>query len=348
MNIISRTKKIPDGACWLCVADLHLHHLPAWRLDWCYDFADDLIDYLETTDLRLVLLGDVLELKDKVDARVANILIYILGHAPNLCVWVTGQHDSFTPGQATFYELSALPKVKICDDKTLHIPVGGGPDVWFVPFARSRERYRELLGNVPDGDAVFTHLPIAEALRGFGAEVPEDAITVADFERFAWVYSGDIHKHNRFKNFEYIGATSQRDWRDEGVAGCVGVVTIDGKLTRVPVAHPIHRRITKQTELKKISKAPEILKVDGIDVSDAQLDALRSRTNVIEVAWVPPPIEALVKKHGIEDAGERDPKLLIAEYLDSITLPDGHVSKKDLSDYATTDVMGALGYADTD
>ena len=344
MNIISRTKKIPDGARWLCVADLHLHHLPDWRLDWCYDFADDLIAYLDQTSLELILLGDVLEVKDKVDARIANILLYIITNTSSEVYWITGQHDSYKPGQATFYELGSLDHVHVIDDNVF----ARGDDVYLVPFARDRERYRVMLNAVPDGAHVFTHIPIAEALRGFGAELPEDAITVDDFKRFAWVYSGDIHKHNRFKNFEYIGATSQRDWRDEGVAGCVGIVTEDGKLTRVPVAHPIHRRITKQAELKKISKAPEILKVDGIDISDAGLDALRSRTNVIEVAWIPPPIEALVKRHGIEDAGERDPKLLIAEYLDSITLPDGHVSKKDLHAYATTDVMGALGYADTD
>ena len=344
MNIISRTKKIPDGARWLCVADLHLHHLPAWRLDWCYDFADDLIAYLDATSLELVLLGDVLEVKDKVDSRIANILLYIITNTSSEVYWLTGQHDSYKPGQATYYELGSLDHVHVIDEKVF----ARSDDVYLVPFARDRERYREMLNEVPATAGVFTHIPIAEALRGFGAELPEDAITVADFKRFEWVYSGDIHKHNRFKNFEYIGATSQRDWRDEGVAGCVGVVTGDGKLTRIPVAHPVHRRITKQTELKKISKAPEILKVDGLDVSDAQLDSLRSRTNVIEVAWIPPPIESLVKKHGIEDAGERDPKLLIAEYLDSITLPDGHVSKKDLRDYATNDVMGALGYADTD
>lgn len=346
--IISRTKKIPTDACWLCVADLHLHHLPSWRLDWCYDFADDLIAYLDETKLRLVLLGDVLELKDKVDARVANILIYILGNAPNLCVWLTGQHDSYIPGQATFYELGTFPKVKICDDKTLHIPVGGGPDVWFVPFARDRARYRELLGNVPDGDCVFTHIPIGEALRGFGAEVPEDVITVDDFKRFSWVYSGDIHKHARFQNFEYIGATSQRDWRDEGVVGCVGVVTTDGKLTRIPVAHPLHRRIKTQAELKRTSKAPEILKVDGLDIGDEALAAVRGRNNVIEVEWVPPPVELLVKKHGVDDAGEQDPKQLIDDYLAEVTIPDGHVSKKTLREYAVGEVLRTLGHADTD
>jgi len=344
LNIISRTKKIPDGARWLCVADLHLHHLPTWRLDWCYDFADDLIHYLDETNLELILLGDVLELKDKVDARIANMLIYILANCSSEVYWLTGQHDSFRPGQATFYELGSLDHVHVVDEKVF----ARGDDVYLVPFARDRAAYRDMLQSLPDGAGVFTHIPIAEALRGFGAELPEDAIDVADFNRFDWVYSGDIHKHNRFKNFEYIGATSQRDWRDEGVAGCVGIVTDDGKLTRIPVAHPVHRRIAKQTELKKISKAPEILKVDGLDVSEAQLDSLRSRTNVIEVAWIPPPIEALVKKQGLDDASERDPKILIAEYLDSITLPEGHVSKKDLSDYATNDVMGALGYADTD
>lgn len=342
--IISRTKKIPTGARWLCVADLHLHHLPSWRLDWCYDFADDLIAYLDETELELVLLGDVLEVKDKVDARVANILLYIITNTSSEVYWITGQHDSYKPGQATYYELGSLDHVHVVDDGVF----ARSDDVYFVPFARDRERYRQMLNEIPATAGVFTHIPIGEALRGFGAEIPEDVITVDDFARFSWVYSGDIHKHARFKNFEYIGATSQRDWRDEGVAGCVGIVTEGGKLTRIPVAHPLHRRIKTQAELKRLSKAPEILKVDGLDIGDEALAAVRGRNNVIEVEWVPPPVELLVKKHGVDDAGEQDPKQLIDDYLAEVTIPDGHVSKKALREYAVGEVLRTLGHADTD
>ena len=161
MNIISRTKKIPDGARWLCVADLHLHHLPQWRLDWCYDFADDLIAYLDATSLELVLLGDVLEVKDKVDARIANILLYIITNTSSPVYWLTGQHDSYKPGQATFYELGSLDHVHVIDESV----IAYSDDVYMVPFARDRERYREMLNEVPATAGVFTHIPIAEALR---------------------------------------------------------------------------------------------------------------------------------------------------------------------------------------
>lgn len=344
MKLISRKTRLTASARWLCVADLHLHHLPEWRLDWCYDFVDDLVAYTEEAGLDLILLGDVLEVKDRVDARVANILIYLLtaiGEIEDASVyWISGQHDSYKPGQATFYELGALSHVHVVDEEVV---ASGSPheNVWFVPFARDRARYRELLEQVPDGAGVFTHVPIAEALRGFGAELPEDVITADDFDRFDWVYAGDIHQHSRHGQLEYIGATSQRDWRDAGVEGCVGVVTEDGKLTRVPVAHPVHRKITKKSELKKVGDSPEILKVDGLDVGDDVLDELRERPNVVGVEWVPPPVEILVKKSGVENT-EQDPKKLIAEYLDGVELPDGHASKKALRDYAL-DVLKECG-----
>lgn len=335
MKLISRTKKIPSDARWLCVADLHLHHLPSWRLDWCYDFADDLVAYLDETDLELVLLGDVLELKDKVDARVANILIYILTNASRV-YWITGQHDSYKPGQATFYELGALDHVCVVDERVF----ARGDNVYLVPFARDREDYREMLEMVPDGAGVFTHVPIADALRGFGAELPDDVITAADFDRFSWVYSGDIHQHSRHGVFEYIGATSQRDWRDAGVQGCVGVVTESGKLTRVPVAHPVHRKISTRAELRKKPNGAEIVKIDGLDVSEDEIERLRDRENVLAVDWIPPPVEALVKKAGVDEPGDQNPKKLISEYLESIEVPDGHAPKTALRKYALEILKG--------
>lgn len=347
MKLISRNKKLGPSPRWLCVADLHLHHLPDWRLDWCYDFADDLVEYANEERLDVMLMGDVLEVKDKVDSRVANILIYIIMSLETEVYWITGQHDSYKPGQATFYELGSLDHVHVVDEDVTAVTAKDveAPWVFCVPFARDRARYRAMLEQLPDGAGIFTHVPIGDALKGFGAELPEDVITAADFKRFSWVYSGDIHKHSRHKNFEYIGATSQRDWRDEGVKGCVGIVNEAGKLTRIPVAHPRHRRITKKIDLKKEGDSPEILKVDGLDVDEHTLETLRERPNVVGVEWIPPPVEALVKKAGVDSATEQDPKKLIDEYLATVKIPDGHVPKKELKKYAIDYVLKDIGRA---
>lgn len=239
-----------DGSKAIVIADLHLHHLPNWRLDWCSEFVDQILDteWPQVGDLvHLYLLGDVLEIKDKVDARVANLLIKLVTRwRHGDVVWLSGQHDSYIPGKATFHELDKRPlrsgRVYVVDCNTLHLH-----GYYFVPYQRRDSDYRALLAEVPEGSIVLTHMPIVEVLGQFGRQLAK-GISMQDFKRFKQVYSGDIHKYNELGNVSYIGAPSQRDWRDEGVVGVIGQLR-NGILKRSKTKHPIHLKVESEAQI---------------------------------------------------------------------------------------------------
>ena len=252
----------------LLLADLHLHHLPTWRLEWCEKFIDHILHeygggklHVETDSssgarsllnpskhgLDLYILGDVLEIRDKVDSRVLNLLIKLVkGWRLGDVVWLSGQHDSYVPGKATLYELHDLNldngRVIVVDNEVFK-----HHENWFVPYQRRDEDYRECLAKVPDDVILFTHMPVKEIIEMLGGKNVE-GISVKEFSRFKLAISGDIHKFYDFPDLKYVGAPSQRDWRDKGVDGRIGILE-DGKFDRVATTHPKHIEVGSAEEV---------------------------------------------------------------------------------------------------
>ena len=265
----------------LLLADLHLHHLPQWRFDWCDEFITDLLAE-QTEGQHLFILGDVLEVRDNVPSKTLNSLLRLLAgwHAGDV-IWLSGQHDSYIPGHATLEAVKDFGVI-VVDGKVYHHKL---TDSWFVPFAREDEVYRQHLAKVPDDAVVFTHLPIVEAIEMFGAKDVQ-GIKLEEFQRFRHTFSGDIHCWHDFDKFSYIGAPSQRDWRDKNVAGCFGI--LDGiTLHRSPTIHPKHIEVASWEDVpaegEYIVKVPRGVEksetagvvLDSVEVFDTDLDSIQ-------------------------------------------------------------------------
>lgn len=233
----------------LLIADLHIHPTPDWRFEWLVNFVSDILKRQETEfkGFDLFLPGDVLESRDNVASKCLNLMIHLMMNwKQGDVIWITGQHDSYLPGRATLEALEETGKVKIIDREVFHHKKSG---IWFVPFARKEEDYRRMLAEVPDGATVFTHMPIVEIIEMYGAKDVK-GIRLKEFDRFRQTYSGDIHKFHDFPRFTYIGAPSQRDWRDKGVEGVIATL-VDGTFTRIPVKHPVHLEVENESDIPK-------------------------------------------------------------------------------------------------
>lgn len=236
----------------LLLADLHLHHLPNWRYDWCCKFVDEIIAKSESYG-HLWLLGDVFEIKDRLDSRVLNLFLRLVGDCRNNgceVVWLTGQHDSYMPQLATLEQLS-LFGITVIDRAPVELN-----GVWFVPFFRDENLYRDALAAVPDNAILMTHMPIKEIVERYTGKA-EKGISVKEFVRFRKVISGDIHKYEDIENLSYVGAPSQRDWRDAQTVGCYGEFDLSNKkFNRVFTKHPIHLAIKDKSDLDQFAICP--------------------------------------------------------------------------------------------
>ena len=326
-------EELQHAAC-VILADLHLHHLPDWRLNWCYEFVGELLElvhhckkkwgpYLSVPDL--ILLGDAIEVKDKLDARVANLIIELLMCWPSRAYWVAGQHDSYMPYKATFHALHSADII-VVDDKPHEMPIGW----WLVPYAREARIYREWLDMIPNDTIVLTHMPIKEVLDQFPGGAEEGWIRAKDFDRFGQIYSGDIHKECQYGKVEYIGAVSQRDWRDEGVSGCIATITRNGSFGRWDVMHPWHAKVKTKAQLKAIArkqpdgevKTPYLVKLSGLNLTETELEKLRKSETIISAEVEPQPIEVIVGKANKDQYTELDPLQVMKDYLGSISFPE--------------------------
>jgi len=278
------TERIPDKKYKVLVADMHLHHLPTWRLDWCHAFVDSLIRLShDLVDSDLVIMGDAFELRDRVDARVANLLIRLLVNWSGDTFWIVGQHDSFIPGRATFTELSGVGGITVIDSEVYREP---GTNNYYVPFYRDKAEYLSALEEIPDGSVVFTHMPVAEALFGKGT-ASEGHISAKEFSRFLRVWSGDIHIANTYGKVSYVGAPGQLDWRDEGVQG--RILLLDDDLNEYPVMvqHPKHVKLNSVARMRTFgcddSGTEFLLKIVDIQPGAHALARLKELPCVISV-----------------------------------------------------------------
>lgn len=231
----------------IVVADLHLHVHPGWRWKWCQDFVQYISEERGEANT-LLLLGDVFECRDFLDSRVLNLFFEMVACWPRV-VWVAGQHDSSSPGYCTLREMQSVHRNMTVVDEAVVQDIEDDA-IFYVPFARNLERYRKMLSTVPDGAMVFTHMPVVEAIMELNpGEV--DGISVREYDRFHEVWSGDIHHARDWPNgFHYLGAPSQRDWRDRGAKGYIGIWE-DRKMKRASIDHPIHVEVDSLADLPK-------------------------------------------------------------------------------------------------
>lgn len=268
----------------LLLADLHLHHMPLWRMEWANSFIAELLELNKTLQVPLVLLGDVFEIQDRVEARIINQFLNLIVNWNNSVIWITGQHDSYLPGRATLEGLDGVGQLKIVDREVYESEVG----FFCVPYARKEEDYRKHLETIPDGATLLTHTPIREALIEFNAKAK--GIEQAEFERFRLVLSGDIHKYASFGNFHYIGAPCQRDWRDRGADGKIGVLFKDGTWERYNINSPKHVQITSTLGLRRLALSEEqqyIVKILVPEITPTELEEARLQQNILDVVWQP-------------------------------------------------------------
>jgi hypothetical protein len=318
---------------YLLIADAHIHHEPQWRFDWLAKELAQLYDEYAHTH-QLMLLGDVFEVRDRIDARAANLFLdtVVEWQKKNRVIWITGQHDSYVPGRATFEGLRGLRdgvRGVFVADKPLWYTVE--PGVVAVPYCRDMAQYRALLKNAQRGGAhtLFTHMPVKEAV----PNGPDDMVCADDFNAFSQVISGDIHKQSAFGRLMYVGVLAPRDFRDEGAHGAYATFE-DGKLRLYASGAPEFWTMTSRDDLRDYMLATVarrgVIRIKDFEVSDQELVALHSHPSVIDLVYLPAVVTETLSEN-LKHA--TTPDQIISEFLDTV---DVELNKKFLREFALT------------
>lgn len=314
MSLLNYTKIRHDRYHKVLVADMHLHHLPTWRFEWCQELVESLLqlgdDLVSQPDL--VLLGDVFELRNRVDAKVANLFIRLVLSWPGRVLWVVGQHDSFIPGAATFTALNGVDGVTVIDSEVYHEHEEGASN-YYVPYFRDQDHYLAALDTIPDGATVFTHMPVAEALIGKG-DASLGHISAKEFARFEKTWAGDIHVANKYGRLEYVGAPGQMDWRDEGVQGRIILLDWEYKSLPILVKHPKHIKLASRAAIRMFKGNPNGCIVKVVDTQSPgqhDLERLKHMAGVINVS-VDIPVTSVDAMNSAMECDQTDEEVLIA------------------------------------
>lgn len=295
------------------VADMHLHHLPNWRLEWCKELIESLVQLghdIGVGGADLVLLGDVFELRNRVDARVANLFITLVLEWPGEVFWVIGQHDSFVPGAATFAALDGIDGVTVIDSEVYNEE---GTLNYYVPYFRDQDHYVAVLDTIPDRATVFTHMPVAEALIGKG-DAASGHISARVFARFSKTWAGDIHVSHKYGNLEYVGAPGQMDWRDAGVQGRIVLLDRHFKSLPILVKHPVHIRLDSKAAMRTFKGDPNGCIVKVVDIQSPgqhDLERLKHTAGVIDVL-VDIPVASVDAISKVIDCDQTNEEVLVA------------------------------------
>ncbi len=291
----------------ILLADLHLHPKPAARVEWVENLLNNLLKKY-SKDHMLFLMGDALEVRDKVDSYCLNTLISFMGRwaKNNKVVAIAGQHDSYLPGMSTYQSLESFDNITIVDNAVYKLE-----DIYFVPFQRDLSRYREMLDSIPDNSEIFTHCTLREAIMQLGGDGNSDMLTLKEFSRFKQTYSGDIHGFVDYvydldadANFSYIGAPDQRDFRDKNVKGAFGKYA-DGKFTRIFTKHPVFLDVESEDQI------PDNVQIYGLKT---QQPLINDHPNLIGEAFIKPVAIKHFKKDLTIKLG--DDKKMLEDFLE--------------------------------
>lgn len=159
-----------------------------------------LFEKVESYELPIIWLGDLLDTKDIVRAQCLNAYYKYFSTSKLQHIVLVGNHDYTTSEckEHSLEPLKALKNVKIVD-KPFRIQ-----DILFLPYYRDNNLLRQELYKPGGIKFVVGHLDIKSFDYGNGF-ISEEGMHPDEFEQYKLVISGHYHKFQNTHNILYLG-----------------------------------------------------------------------------------------------------------------------------------------------
>lgn len=194
----------------LIVADFHINEKPAYRFDIVREILlEDIPKLIKEYDIdKLVCLGDVFEKKDRIPNKERRLIEeFVVLNSDVFMYFLVGNHDISAGNYTTISFLNAFDNVRVIAKPEL-IRIYD-MNFAFIPWNYDPEIFKGKT------NVCFAHHEVKE-LVNFN---PDTNYSIDEFP-YRVTMSGHIHKRVHYnkgnKDFYYVGAISQRDFRDCG------------------------------------------------------------------------------------------------------------------------------------
>lgn len=247
----------------LITGDLHLAENPRdeYRLQW-FEILPELAREHEAD--RVIIVGDITEVKDAHRARLVNRIVdgfKALADVSHVYV-LKGNHDYLAEDVPFFRFLQHLPRVRWINEPT-RIKLRGLGACLFLPHARSPEDWGDHLRD--SYDYFFCHQTFNGARLDNGRAAEGGAFSPDLFHGEGFrVISGDVHAPQKVGPIIYVGAPYAVDFGDDYAPR---VLLLEGKAMRsIPARGPQKRLIEAESMAGLMAREGEVRRGDIIKV----------------------------------------------------------------------------------
>jgi DNA repair exonuclease SbcCD nuclease subunit len=216
-----------------------------------------LFQLVESKELPVIWLGDLLDTKDIVRAQCLNAYINYFNNSKLNHIVLVGNHDLLTADsrEHSLQALKLLKNVTVVDraismDKML-----------FLPYYRNPEDFRQAISQYKEANYLFMHQDIKNMDYGNGY-ISTEGNTLEDLKGFKLVISGHYHCYQDKENLIYLGTPFSHNFGESNQEKFLGVFNEeDGKFCTIPIDE-FPRHVTFNID---VSDPPQILMYNDID-----------------------------------------------------------------------------------
>jgi DNA repair exonuclease SbcCD nuclease subunit len=177
-----------------------------------------LFKLVESKELPVIWLGDLLDTKDIVRAQCLNAYINYFKNSKLDHIVLTGNHD-FISADSKEHSLEALKLLK-------NVIVIDGPFVkgesLFLPYYRNPEEFREVISHFKYTKYLFMHQDIVSMDYGNGY-ISTEGNTLEDLITFKQVISGHYHCYQKKDNLIYLGTPFSHNFGESNQDKYLGI-----------------------------------------------------------------------------------------------------------------------------
>jgi DNA repair exonuclease SbcCD nuclease subunit len=209
-------------------SDLHLHKNRqfASRVDWIdvgINTLNQVIEYSKLHDnLPICILGDIFQLKDRVQNEVLNALYDCITKASEYITFLVlvGNHDGVITSESSLKILNRFKNIWVFDKPDKNQFANDVYTYW-IPYQQDEQKFIEIVTHLSkttrrDGkNLLFIHQEINSSINEIGYTF-KNSLKKELFLQFDYVFCGHIHKNQVIRNIVFTGAMHHTSFKDCG------------------------------------------------------------------------------------------------------------------------------------